>query len=195
MMMWFLISSALASPPMSDWAPGLIDVIPDPVVLELALERYDVPLDSATVIYGMAGWSGDVFSKPVRKAGIGWTSIDGQPIVRTTDTLASNRKPSCTVILDENVDIAGRHLSMLWDAWPIRDVAPAEDAGPQALLAGDDEKIYAVTFLRPGETVQRVTVTDDRDESTSERLELTRGDKMLSISGAETGTTVCYRPK
>ena len=202
----FAIAAALSAVqpqavPKDRWSPAAREVVDDRLIFELAMEREQLGIDEASVVYGSQQPVLNRWGKIRDRAGIGWMRLDGQSVLNDADNAGDTRRMRCGAVEGHDPIPGVRKLVPLPGRPKPVELLNEATGGPDLLLAtsgsATDGSLSELAFavVHPGETVQITTVHNTRNGHREELIELQASDRQQAIVlyRNERVVTACFK--
>ena len=170
----------------STWRDAAKTTVRDPVGLQIALDRAEVDARAASVLAGEEHWRERQGSVD-RETALTWVRIVGPAVLAEGEAAGWSGRHHCARIKGHDPVPGGRAV-VLYAGRPGQ--TERADAPPAIVLASEAGHEYAFTRLLPGDSIQ--VVDGYRRGQRTERIELRRDDRHLTIERTGTVVEACY---
>ena len=168
------------------WRDAAKATVRDPLGLQVALDRSEVDTRAASVLAGEEHWR-DRRGSVDRETALTWARIVGPAVLAEGEAAGWSGREHCARIKGHDPVPGGRAV-VLYTGRPGN--TGTEDAPPALVLASEDGHEYAFAQLLPGDSIQ--VVDGYRRGQRTERIELRRGSRRLTIERTGTAVEACY---
>ena len=178
------------------WTQTMHEHLSDPIGVELALHREGAEPEQASILTGATEQVDAGAASSRRRQGdrslVGWFEARGETVVDPKEaTGAASREVCAEVVHDLNM-VPGRKL-VLYNG-RVFDPSSSLASHTGLVLASGQESPLAIVHLEPGDHVQTTERVHRRTGAVTEHIELTRGDRVLTLDRSSAGSRLCFRP-
>jgi len=168
------------------WAGAAKATVPDPLGLQIALDRAELDTRAASVLAGKEHWR-ERRGSVDRETALTWARIVGPAVLAEGDAAGWSGREHCARLKGHDPVPGGRAV-VLYNGRPGK--AESGDTPPALVLASEAGHEYAFARLEPGDSIQ--VVDGYRRGQRTERIELRRADRRLTIERTGTEVEACY---